>query len=62
MPDKTGTIAMSASQSARYEAAIEDCIIKIDAALKQSKQEHEEIARLKKLSRARLARWKTQLS
>ena len=50
-----------ASQAAKYVAAIDDYIVRIDEALKQSKHEHEEIARLKKQSKARLLRWKTQL-
>jgi hypothetical protein len=61
MPSKTTTLEVPASQAAKYAAAIDDCIARIDQALKQSKHEHEEIARLKKQSRARLARWKTQL-
>ena len=62
MPSKTISLEVPASQAAKYAAAIEDCLARIDQALKQSKHEHEEIARLKKQSRARLARWKTQLS
>ena len=61
MTSKTISLEIPANQAAKYVAAISDCIARIDQALKQSKQEHEEIARLKKLSRARLARWKTQL-
>jgi len=61
MPSKTISLEVPASQAAKYAAAIDDCIARIDQSLKQSKSEHEEIARLKKQSRARLARWETQL-
>ena len=61
MTSKTISQEVPANQAAKYVTAIGDCLARIDQALKQSKQEHAEIARLKKLSRARLERWKTQL-
>lgn len=61
MTTKSMTLDVPASQVVKYAAAIDDCLARIDEALKQSKQEHEEIARLRKESRARLARWKDQL-
>ena len=50
-------LEVPATQAAKYEAAIDDYIARIDQAPDQSKHEHQEIARLKKQSRARILRW-----